>query len=495
MKRILAIILCLALFAVIPACKPDNIQAPADIITPQDQTATESGNNQPTITPLPQEEEEEDVPTEETPSAEEEETLEEETLEEEPSKPPFAPNPLAAEEFNPSLGIAPSLPLSGIIKPTNTLALLKNRTISFYAPSDSTAFSYLTEDGKLVNELEWMKSYAKENGFAIKYHLVPTNRLVSSQRLALMAGKDLSLIRLDSSNLASGLTLCSSFKDLINEEITSFGVSKTVMTQSDHKLLAPMGNVESIWYDPDLFEEESPASLQAEGKWTMDSFKDLCLQKAEESIQPMLMQQALPFATLSGKSPITLKAGKLDTNVNSIGSKKVWTALKAMNKEIPTVLKDEDTTYSLAEGNVAMEYTALPVAEGKQTYQFAPLPALDAQSNSTVTFTGAFLALPKFETNESERLAALTFAELWCNRYTEARAAQLRTIGIQSADYEAYLQMAEEKGMLILYDPVIQEMIAPYLKGLTDDSVNMPNTYSGIITKLYAYVDTQNIYY
>ena len=480
MKRILALILCLAIFAVIPACKPDNIQAPADIVTPEEQAALEKENEsqKPTVTPLEKEEE----PQEEIP-------------EEKPEEPKVL-SPLAAEDFEPSATIASTLPLSGMIKPSDTVSLLKNRTITFYTADDKAAFTYQDEDGKAINEIEWMKALAEENGFLLKVQVVPAARSVTTQRLALMAGKDLSLIQLDSSDLASGLTLCSSFKDLIQEEITSFGVSNTVLTQSDYKLMAPLGMVESIWYDSELFEEDqSPADLQEKDNWLMDGFRLLCESMVEKKVQPLSMQSALPFATLSGKSPITLKEGKLDTNINSIGSKKVWSALQEMNKEIPTLIKDEDLTYSLAKGTLAMEYTAHPVPSENQTLQFAPLPALEKEIGSAVTFSGTFFGLPKYEESESNRLAALTFAELWCNRYTEARAAELQSFGIKGESYQAYLQMAEEQGMLILYNSTIQEMVAPYLKGLTDESVNMSATYSGIIQKLYAYVATQNIYY
>ena len=79
MKRILAIILCLAMMAMVPACKPDHIQPPAEIIHPDEQEQNEALG-------LIEEEEEEPAPQEEEAAPSEKEETEEEKPEEKPEE-------------------------------------------------------------------------------------------------------------------------------------------------------------------------------------------------------------------------------------------------------------------------------------------------------------------------------------------------------------------------------------------------------------------------
>lgn len=519
MKRILAILLCVALIAVIPACKPDNIQYPSEIIDPQEQEI---------LTPDLKEEEEQapqDTPSD-NPSSEEEQKPEEESSseestqgqQEEPSSEEasqgqegessqeeessqeaeelLAPvNPLAADGFIPSTNTASALQASGLIKKSSELSVLKNRTISFYTADDTPAFFYTDSKGKRLSEWDWMKAYADESSFLVEYSIKPAAVSAKAQRVALFAGKKLSLIQLHSSDLAAGLTLtrpATAFLDLENQ---SFGISKAVLAQSANRLFAPIGNVDSLWYNKALVGESDPATLQQQGQWTIAAFQSLATANAEKKILPLQMESALPWAAIGGRSPIGLKEGKLSTYINGDNSRLVWAALQKMNKEIPTFLKDEDLSYSLKDGTVLMQYTTLPEKASEMALGYAPLPALTEASAPAVTFSGAFFALPKYEDGESATLAALTFAESWCNRYTEARAAQLQPFGIQGAEYQKYADLAEQKGMLILGSSTIEEMVKTYLKGITDDSINMATAYGNVITKLYAYVATQNLYY
>lgn len=493
MKRILAILLCLTIFLMVPACKPDNIQPPSEIIHP-DEEQQNAALEQQEIKPPAAEKQEEDLekepaPEEESKPSEEKQEQQEEILPADPA------NPLAAEDFAPSSTTASALAESGMIKNADPKELFNKRTIKFYTADSEPAFIYADEKGNPVSELDWIKAVAEENGFTVEYSIKPANLSVKSQRLALFAGKDLSLIQLQAKDLAAGLSLCASSKQYLDMDLESFGISKSVLIQSAYKLFAPIGMADSLWYNPALIGETDPAALEQEGKWTIEEFKTICSANAEKKILPLLMESALPWATLSGKAPITLKEGKLDTNINSVGSKEVWSALQGINREIGPFLKDEDQSYSLAAGNAAMEYTTTPKAAKNMTLSYAALPKISADGTTTVTFSGSFFALPKYSSNDSDALAALLFAERWCNRFTETRAAQLQTLGIKGAAYQAYADFVEKKGMLVLYNSTIEEMVAPYLKGLTDDSVNMQQEYLKIINQLYDYVKTQNIYY
>ena len=105
------------------------------------------------------------------------------------------------------------------------------------------------------------------------------------------------------------------------------------------------------------------------------------------------------------------------------------------------------------------------------------------------------MALPKYETNEDNIHAALSFAELWCNRFTESRAAKLQSLGIAGADYQKYCDMTEAAGMLILRDSEIEKAAEAYLGGLDDPTADMDALYSEAKPRIDALVATRNIYY
>ncbi len=519
MKRILALLLCLAMAFSVTACKPDNIKYPVEIIDPSEQgaeTEQETGN-QPETKEEPAEETEEKLPEESEPAEDQPETKEEteekqpeeseKTEEEQPEEPaeeekeeeeqpketvPTAPqNPLAIEGFTPSMEIAGTLNPSGMIKPGTTVSALKNRTITIYTADDQTAFEYTDKNNKRINEWEWMDQLAKENGFLLKRHVKSNAVSLKAQRVALFSGQKLSLIQMLASELGNGLTLATSAEQLIEKDVSSFGISKAVLEQSDYKLFAPVGNIESLWYDPSALPEETDLqALNAEKKWTVEAFKTLC--EGSQSAQRLNMADPLPWATLSGRSPLTLAKGKLDSNLNAGVTREVWTAIKELDLN---TLQLPRTTEEMQEETTLFTYTAAPApAEGK-TVQYLPLPSLKEETAGTVTFTGTFLALPKYEEDQESLRAALTFAELWCNRYTEVRAGFLQTLGIKGEDYQAYCDFAETQGVLILDAPELRETAEPYLAGLTDSTIDMNAAYEKIRNRLNGLIAARNLYY
>jgi hypothetical protein len=108
------------------------------------------------------------------------------------------------------------------------------------------------------------------------------------------------------------------------------------------------------------------------------------------------------------------------------------------------------------------------------------------------TYCGNFLALPKYREEQAADLAALTFAELWCNRYAETIAADLKALDLDAAAYADYLALAEGNGSLIFYDASIEAIAETYLSGLTDAKVDMAAEYEKIRAKLLGTVAKYN---
>ena len=514
MKRVVAILLCLCMVVGITACKPDDITYPTVITDPdQQQTPQQPEESAPSEQPdgqqpqesEPQEEPADDQPDQkaddqDTPQPEEPVETKKEPDQEEPQdqeQPEVAPalNPLAADGFTPATGVTNTLTQNGLVIADPTAKPLAGRTITIYTADDTPAFYYTDEKGKTRSEWDWWIQLAEQEGFVLKYSIKDAAVSLKAQRTALYAGQKLSLIQLTADQLGEGMTLAQSAGDRINLDFAGLGVSKAVLEQSARKLFAPVGNVNALWYNNALMPENAdPATLSTNREWTVEQFKTVQSQ-AKEGIMPFYMSETLAWATLSGKSPLTLADGKLDSNINAIATRAVWTLLREANRELPVFTPAENTEYSLKAGTLAMAYTAVPDAVSEMKLQYAPLPATKADKDGTVTYTGTFMALPKYEADEAALSAALTFAELWCNRYTEVLAGKLKALGVVGAAYEAYTAMAENQGHLILHQPAIEAAVETYLKGLTDPLIDMDDAYSAVRNRITNIITTQNLYY
>ncbi|MBQ7935678.1 MAG: hypothetical protein IJ333_04950 [Clostridia bacterium] len=493
MKRILAILLCLCLTLGVAACKPDNITYPTVIQTPGQ--SAEVTDSDPTDKETPTEEE--PLPEEEPAADETAAELPNETTEETPAAEVPHSNPLAAETFTPSKGVPGTLSLSGKVLPGSAaVSPLTNRTIVIYTADGTPAFSYTNEKGNAVTEWQWMEQLAEEQGFILKYSIKNKAVSLKAQRTALYAGKKLSLVQMDADELGVGMTLCRSATDYIDEAVSSFGISGAILNASNQTLFAPVGNIKALWYNPALLPQETdPAAMAAANQWTVEQFKAIYNDSVSKSALPLEMEDPLAWATLSGRSPLTLLDGKLDSNLYARVTRDAFSVLRTMNEELPDFTPVPDTVYSLANNNVTMAYTAIPTAAKEVTLTFAPLPALETETPGTVTYTGTYFGLPKYETDEESAKAALTFAELWCNRYTEVLAGKLQALGIKGSTYETYTSMAENQGHLILRQPEIEEAAATYLQGLTDPLIDMDEAYSVAQSKIENIITVQNLYY
>lgn len=480
MKRFLAILLCLLLvLGGMTACKPDNITYPTEITDPDENNA-------------------EDTPAEGKPSEKPEQT---------PSKEPEEAPPAAedAEQTDshpylnkngaPSKGVGITLPIGGFIKDTTPADALKDKTITLYTAREEAAFNYVNKKGATVSEWDWIKSAAAEYGFTVKLNVKSADLSLKSQRVALMAGKVLSVLQLRKEDLAQGMTLARSASELVDRDIATFGISNAVLTQSNDTLFAPLGYAETLWYNPALMPENmDPASLSGEGKWTLETFKTVYDYAAQNEVLPLQMD-VLPWATLSGKSPLTLKEGKLDHNLYAKDTREAFQKIRAVFTTLAKAPQETATeTYNFKSGNTAMVYTALPEQGEGVTANFVPLPTLEEGKPGGMTFGGTFMALPKY-TDKTNDAAALSFIELWCNRFTEAHAAALMAQGMKAKDYVNFTAYAEQNGVLILHSPEIEELAETYLSGLTDEAVDMEKEYGSIKTKLTALVTRHNLYY
>lgn len=502
MKRVIAILLCLLLvLGGTTACKPDTLTNPVVVTDPDKQPQDQEAEKQ------PQEKEEEPQDGEETPKAEQpEETPDEQSeeqpeTEEQPAKDEqptqAAPlnHPFAAEGFQPSAETEGTLKLSGLTKNTDPAAALKDRTITLYTAADQPTFNYVNQKGAAVSEWDWMKSMAEAYGFTLKLTVKKAETSLKAQRVALYVGKKLSLLQFGEKDLAAAMTLAQSAEDYLDETAATDGVSKAVLEQSKQTLFAPKGMVSSLWYNPALMPQETdPAALAKENKWTIDAYKAIWDASAEKGILPQETSDELAWITLSGKSPLTLLDGKLDSNLNAKTTRDLWADLKDLRADFKTFTPADETEYSLKLGNAAMTFTATPERGEEQTLQAAPLPAMKEGDAGSVTFAGTFMALPRYQAEE-DNAAALTFAEAWCNRYTEARAATLFELGMTAEDYVNYVDLAEENGYLIFRSAEIETLAENLLKGAWDPAINQEQEYSKIRTQLTALIDRHNLYY
>ncbi len=494
MKRMIAILLCFMLVLCgTTACKPDTITNPAVITDPDDQPQTP---------PLIQNQgaaEQPEIEEEETPEEQPEETPEEETEEspkaEQPVQAVPLSHPFAGEDYQPSQTVEGTLNLSGLTKNDDAESALKDRTISLYTAADQAVFSYVNQKGKTISEWDWMKELAEAYGFTLKLTVKKAEVSLKAQRVALFAGKKLSLLQFGEKDLAAAMTLAQSAEDYLDNTADTDGVSKAVLAQSNYTIFAPKGMVNSLWYNKNLMPQETnPNALAKENKWTINAYKAIWDASAEKGILPQETDDELAWVTLSGKSPLTLLKGKLDSNLNAKTTRELWADLKDLRAEFKPFAPADETEYTLKAGNAAMTFAATPERGEEQTLQWAPLPSMKEDTAGTVTFAGTFMALPRYQ-DQADAPAALTFAEIWCNRYTEARAAELFGLGMTQEDYVNYVNFAEKNGHLIFRSNEIETLAENLLKGAWDATVNQENEYSKIRTQLTALIDRHNLYY
>lgn len=514
MKKILTIFLCGMLLFSVPACKQETVTYPSVVTKPgatesvelekpkqekeeepQDSTAGTGGQTVQIGSGKPEAKPEAEQPETEKPEVEQPETEqpEAEQPETEAATPErtFAKHPLVLKNAALSKTTASTIALSNLVK-GGGLKTLKSRTLTLYTAGDTPSFHYLNEKGVLVSEWDWMKEIAKENNFTLKLVRKTNASSLKAQRIALNAGQELSLVTLRKEELASGMTLCRSASKYLNAAADPGGVSQSVLSQSNHTLFAPIGNIEALWYHLDLMPEKlDPNTLYKNNQWNAEAYTKVHANALTKKIMPLLMETALPWATLSGKSPLTLLNGKLDSNINAQVTQTVWAQLQTLNDALTPFKPAKNTTYTFADETVAMTYSSIPAA-GKGSYSFAPLPTLGEEQESTVTYCGNFLALPKYREEQAADLAALTFAELWCNRYAETIAADLKALNLDATAYADYLALAEGNGSLIFYDASIEAIAETYLSGLTDAKVDMAAEYEKIRAKLLGTVAKYN---
>ena len=523
MKRLIAILLCLLLVLCgTTACKPDTLtnpvvitdpdEQPQETPLPQDQTAAEqpAGDgeeapaDQPEETPEEKPEEQPEENPEEKPEEQPEENPEEKP-EEQPDETPAADeqpadakplnHPFAAEGFAFSTEAAGTLKLSGLTKNTDPAAALKDRTIALYSAGEDPAFNYVNQKGATISEWDWMKALAETYGFTLKLTVKNAETSLKAQRVALYAGKKLSLLQFASKDLAAAMTLAKSADGLLNMDAATDGVSKAALTQSNQTVFAPKGAVSSLWYNKALLPEGTdPSALAKENKWTIETYKAIWNASVEKGILPQESDDEMAWITLSGKSPLTLLKGKLDSNLNAKTTRDLWADLKDARAQFESFTPAAETEYAFKAGNAAMTFTDLPERGEEMTIGSAPLPSMKEETAGTVVFSGTFMALPRYQA-EDDAPAALTFAELWCNRYTEARAKALFDLGFTAEDYVNYVDFAETNGHLIFRSAEIETLAENLLKGAWDATVNQTTEYSAIRTKLNALLDRHNLYY
>lgn len=497
MKRILALFLCLCLALCVSACKPDNIKEPAPILSPEAEQSQADKEQAPSEeqsapqeeqAPVAQEEKKEEVPADDvanTPAAEQTEQA-----------PLVSLNPLAAEGFIPSKVLENTLPLSEFVNTQMAVSVLENRTLTFYTADDVPAFTYLDEKGKSVSEWKWMQELAEKQGFILKYSIKDKAVSLKAQRTALYAGKKLSLVQLNADEAGAGLSLTRPATDYINKEAAFFGISKNLLAQSADTLFAPVGNVNALWYNTALMPADTdPATLAAQNAWSLEKFKAVYSHAISLSAQPLEMKEHLAWGALSGKSPLTLLNGKLDSNLNAKATREVWAKLQAAEGELFSFVPVPEVEYSLKSSNRAMQYSPVPDAIKEETLSYAPLPSAEEGGIGAVTYVGTYFALPKYHVDDDNARAALTFAEYWCNRYSETIAAKLKDLGIAGGAYEAYIHMAETQGHLILHHPKLEEAALPYLEGIKNPEANLDALYRNVKTKVEGLITLQNLYY
>ncbi len=401
MKRLISIILTLVIVLSLFACAPDNVIAP--------DTEPETENTQ-TDAPVKQENETEKEP---------EQTPEKESVKKEKNK-----------------DIMPTLDIDTLDYVTLKTKDLKDSYLTFFVGDSSFSAGDMTES-------EWIKEISKKFGFAVDMKITADSRLYSSQLIAQKSGINLDLIFAKLDDFVSSASLMQNIDSFV-ESTDSSPFSSRIFDLSGKKLLSGKGNAKTLWYNKAII-KESPAT-----DWTFDDFKKLSETSKNAGCDLLETNSFVEFFSC-GNEQITgydAENGYI-MKAQDKGARDILAEFASLTQSEQS---ESEKTKKFIKENVAFIYTDTPYRRNNMQIGWAPLPSYGEDGTNVMALCGAGLGLSN-TIPEKNKDAAITFAMLWCARYSESREDTLMfDLGLSKADCEQYIALCEQTGGIYAAD-------------------------------------------
>ena len=345
-----------------------------------------------------------------------------------------------------------------------TVADLKGKTLTLYTGVDYSMFGYHTTDGKgqdgttYIQEWNWFKQLKKAYGLTVKYvRCGPGNNVIKPFQ-AMSAGKDCDVI---TTHVASFPYICNILAPLdqyanFNNFSKSPGLDPMMTEVTRWKghpvALGPCLSNGTLAYDKTFIKScglDDPRELWKKGEWNWTNFKKYMVglpdttKDGKQVIGMGTWGQYYYWAATNGKTCFEIDGddpnGGIINNWDTPEVKETYVWLESVvdaggnyyNGSVPGFFSDDKTYYAaMAYSNMGWIDMVDLAADGTKVNEmdWVPFPKNEKNPNGLnhVEIYGYGIGLPRKTNKEGSRTAAMKFAEIWCNRYTESRFDRYR---------------------------------------------------------------------
>ena len=342
-----------------------------------------------------------------------------------------------------------------------TIADLKGKTLTLYTGVDYSMFGYTNSAEKgatWIGEWQWFKQLKKVYGLTVKYvRCGPGNNVIKPFQ-AMSAGKECDIITTHVAsfpyvcNILAPLDQYANFASFNNSPGLDPQMTEATRWKGHPVALGPCLSNGALAYDKTYIEScglEDPRELFEKGEWNWTNFKKymLALPKTTKDGKKVIGMstwgQYYYWAATNGKPCFEIDGddpnGAIINNWDSTEVRETYIWLESVcdaggqyyNGSAPGFFSEDKTYFSAMAYSNMNGYDIVDLkAEGVPYHEqdWVPFPKNEKNPNALnhVEIYGYGIGLPRKTAKEGNRTAAMKFAEIWCNRYTEARFDRLR---------------------------------------------------------------------
>lgn len=376
-------------------------------------------------------------------------------------------NPLMkpGKTYNNGAAVSFDIDKTGFTK-SGSLADLNGKTLTLFTGVDYAMFGYNNTSGKYLGEWEWFKELKRLYGVTIKYNRCSSgSNAVLKPFQAMSAGKDCDLI---TTHVGSFPYICNILAPLdqycnMDKLTSSPGLDPMITQQTTWKnkpiVLGPCLANGVFNYNRTFIKNQGlddPYTLFKAGKWNWTAFSKYMTALPDTDPQGKTVygcstwSQFWYWANTNGKACFEINHtdpnGGIVNNWDSAEVKETFVWLENVcdaggnyldgNAGNSLVGTDKTRLTVMCYGVAGVDKTGLVDESKGNEFFWVPFPKNEknAKAVNHVEVYGYGIGIPRKTNKEQNRVAAVKFCELWCNRYTEARFDFLMHLAKWSTD-------------------------------------------------------------
>ncbi len=373
-------------------------------------------------------------------------------------------NPLMnpAKKANIKAAVSYDIDKTGFSK--GTVADLKGKSLTLYTGVDYSMFGYHTKEGKGIDgttytaEWQWFKELKKVYGLTVKYvRCAPGNNVIKPFQ-AMSAGKDCDVITTHVAsfpyvcNILAPLDQYANFNNFDNSPGLDPQMTEVTKWKGHPIALGPCLANGALMYNKTFIKNagiEDPREQFKKGEWNWTNFKKYMValpdttKEGKQVVGMYTLSQFWYWACTNGKPCFEIDSdnpnGGIINNFDSPEVKETYIWLESVcdaggtywNKSGGSFYGTDKASQSImGYSNMDWDFVdALADNNGKiDEFDWVPFPKNEKNPNGLnhVEIYGYGIGLARKTNKEGNRTAAMKFAEIWCNRYTEAKFDRFR---------------------------------------------------------------------